>query len=252
VRFSVVSLFPEYFKSPLEASLIGKAASGGLLSFDFVNPREFGEGNYRAVDDKPYGGGAGMVMMAPVLERSLERAIGGNVDALISEVAAYRSSQGSLSPDKPLVVYLSPQGRKLDAATARRLAGHQHVVLICGHYEGIDERAIEALVHDEVSIGDYILTGGEPAACVLIDAVARFVPGVVGEGASVEGDTFESAPELAPGGLKYPVYTRPPIWRGKQIPEVLTSGHHGEIAKWRRAQSEARTKARRPDLISKK
>lgn len=263
MRVSILTLFPEYFQSSLSSSLLGRAQGAGLLSFDFVNLREFGEGKYRAVDDKPYGGGAGMVMMPTVLERALAHLLGGEtqVDALEKDVAASRAGVVGGSNDTraqanagtlPLVVYLSPQGRKLDAGYARELATtRSHIVLICGHYEGIDERAILTLVHREVSIGDFILTGGEPAAAVLVDAMARFIPGVVGDRASVEGDTFEGSKggAMLAGGLKYPVFTRPPVWRGQAIPEILTSGHHAEIAKWRRAESLARTQSRRPDLL---
>lgn len=254
----------------------------GLLTINFIPLREFGEGKYRAVDDKTYGGGAGMVMMPGVLERALERVVGGAVavNRLEQDVWQWRITEAARqspepsggnghlpTPDVrsssvaaadgpyealPHVLYLSPQGKRLDAAAARRLAKYPHLALVCGHYEGIDERAIDAFVHEEVSIGDFILTGGEPAALVLIDAISRFIPGIVGEQASVEGDTFEGLPgEMLPGGLKYPVYTRPADWRGRAVPPVLISGHHGEVAKWRRARSEERTRERRADLWDK-
>lgn len=250
MRFSILTLFPEYFQSPLTSSLFGRACSSGLLNVDFVNLREFGDGRYRAVDDKPYGGGAGMVLMPQVLERALVKLLGDGamVDSLESSVADYRKK--ACSPGQPHVVFLSPQGAKLTAKKARELAGCSHLVLICGHYEGVDERAIEAFAHEELSIGDYVLTGGEPAAVVVMDAVSRFVAGVVGESASVEGDTFENGADMAPGGLKYPMFTRPLEWRGRRVPEVLVSGHHGEIAKWRRSQSEVRTaNARKRDSL---
>lgn len=254
MRVSVFTLFPEYFQSALSASLIGRATQSGLLQFDFVNLREFGEGKYKAVDDKPYGGGVGMVMMPTILEAAFAKLLGSaeQVTELEQDVAGFRSSPESKNPKLPLVVFLSPQGQRLTSKWARELAGCEHLVLICGHYEGIDERAVQAFVHQEISIGDYILTGGEPAALVLIDAVARFVPGVVGDQASVENDTFEGAAglEMVPGGLKYPVFTRPAVWRGHGVPDVLVSGNHGEIAKWRRAQSQERTKERRPDLVA--
>lgn len=188
-------------------------------------------------------------MMPTVLESALAKTVP-SIDELQGDVAAFRQAQKT--SEIPHVVYLSPQGKRLTAASARQLSQYPHLVLVCGHYEGVDERAVEVLVHEEISIGDYILTGGEPAALVLLDAVARFIPGVVGESASVEGDTFESPTEMVPGGLKYPVYTRPPVWRGRPVPEVLLSGHHGEIAKWRKAQSQVRTEARRPDLLKLK
>jgi tRNA (guanine37-N1)-methyltransferase len=227
VRFSILTLFPDYFDSILRTSILARAQQNGQIKVDFIPLREFGEGKYRAVDDRPYGGGAGMVMMPTVVEKAMAK----------------------LQEDQPYVIYLSPQGAKLDAKTARRLATLPHVALLCGHYEGIDERAIETFVDEEISIGDFILTGGEPAAAVLIDAISRFVPGVVGENASVEGDTFEASSEMVSGGLKYPVFTRPSVWREKPVPEVLLSGNHGAIAKWRREQSQERTAARRPDLL---
>ncbi|MBI2606350.1 MAG: tRNA (guanosine(37)-N1)-methyltransferase TrmD [Deltaproteobacteria bacterium] len=244
MRFSILTLFPEYFESPLKCSLLGRAREAGLLEFDLLALREFGEGKYRAVDDRPFGGGAGMVMMPQVLEKAFEE--------LAKRTAA--------AAPKPHVIYLSPQGNTLTAARARELAHKPHLALLCGHYEGIDERAIEEFVDEEISIGDYVLSGGEPAAMVLLDAVSRFVPAVVGEGSSVAGDTFErqapgapevkaALPEMVPGGLKAPVYTRPRSWRGREVPAVLLSGNHAEIARWRYAQSLERTRARRPDLL---
>lgn len=252
MRISILTLFPEFFSSPLTSSLLGRAQLAHCLAVDYVNLRDFGEGSYRAVDDKPYGGGVGMVLMPSVVERALIHLLGSpeRLDQLEKDVAVYRSNPGREAGTLPHVIYLSPQGRVLSAASGRRLSHYQHLVLLCGHYEGVDDRAIQAFVHEELSIGDYILTGGEPAALVLLDVVARFLSGVVGERTSVEHDTFEvDAPDMVPGGLKYPVFTRPPAWRGRTIPEILTSGHHAEIAKWRKAQSEARTRDRRPDLL---
>ncbi|MBI3543817.1 MAG: tRNA (guanosine(37)-N1)-methyltransferase TrmD [Deltaproteobacteria bacterium] len=252
MRVSILTLFPEFFESPLACSILGRAQTAGHLSVDTLNLRDFGDGKYRAVDDKPYGGGVGMVMMPQVLEHALGNLLGGleRVDQLETDVRAFRNNPEREAGTLPHVVYLSPQGRTLSSATARRLSKYQYLVLLCGHYEGIDERATSSLVHEEISIGDYVLTGGEPAGLVVIDAIARFIPGVVGEMASVESDTFEvNAPDMVPGGLKYPMFTRPAEWRGQSVPEVLLSGNHGEIAKWRRAASEARTRDRRPDLI---
>ena len=251
MRFSILTLFPEYFQSPLESSILGRAHTSGLLTTDLLNLRDFGEGKYRAVDDKCYGGGPGMVMMPTVLEKSLSQLLGGTqrLEQLEADVAAFKVDRAREAGTLPHLIFLSPQGRKLDAATARRLSRYQYLILLCGHYEGIDERAIDTFVHEEISIGDFVLTGGEPAAAVLIDAIARFVPGVVGEIASVQSDTFEAdAPDMVPGGLKYPMFTRPAEWRGRAVPDVLLSGNHAEIAKWRRVQSEARTALRRPDL----
>ena len=258
MHFSVFTLFPEYFDSPFSTSILGRARDQNLLKFDFVNLREFGEGKYRAVDDKQYGGGVGMVLMPTVLESAFQSLLTTTPLAdFEQDVTNYKTSGTRADETLPYVVYLSPQGRRLDARGARRLADRPHIVLICGHYEGIDERAIDAFVHEEISIGDYVLTGGEPAAAVLVDAVARFVPDVVGDQSSVASDTFEAAqggakgetPEMHPGGLKYPVFTKPAAWRGRVVPPVLLSGNHAEIAKWRREQSLTRTKKRRPDLV---
>lgn len=192
-----------------------------------------------------------MLLMPTVLERALSHLLSGpeRLDQLEADVAAFKSDPSREAGTIPHVVYLSPQGRRLDAAAARRLSRYQYLILLCGHYEGVDERAVDSFVHEEVSLGDYILTGGEPAAVVLVDAIARFVPGVVGEMSSVQSDTFEAdAPDMVSGGLKFPMYTRPAEWRGRAVPDVLLSGNHAEIAKWRKGQSEARTAVRRPDL----
>ena len=252
MRFSILTLFPEYFKTPLESSLLGKAKEAGLVSFDFINFRDFGEGKYRSVNDKPYGGGVGMVMMPTVLEKAFAHLLGepARVDQLEADVKAFRATPEQEAGTLPHVVYLSPQGKRLTSQEARRLSRYNHLVFVCGHYEGVDERGLQAFMHEELSIGDFVLTGGEPAALVAIDSISRFIPGVIGEMASVESDTFEAnAPDMCPGGLKYPVFTRPATWRGQAIPEVLLSGHHAQIAKWRRAESEKRTLERRPDLF---
>ncbi len=196
-----------------------------------------------------------MVLMAPVLEKALAATLSGGeseLSALASQVASSRGSSGNALTPRPWVVALTPQGRPLTAARVRELAAREHLVIVCGHYEGMDERFVETYVHEEISIGDYVLTGGEPAALVLMDAVSRFIPGVVGTQESVQQDSFESCDEMVPGGLKAPNYTRPQIWLGKAIPEVLTSGNHGQIRLWRRAESLRRTAERRPDLLSPK
>lgn len=252
MRFSILTLFPDFFTGPLASSLFGKAKASGLVSVETTNLRDFGEGKYRAVDDKPYGGGVGMVMMPTVLEAAFAKILGApeRVDQLVSDVKAFKTNPNLEAGTLPHVLFLSPQGQVLTSSLARRLAQYNNLVLLCGHYEGIDERAIDLFVHEQISIGDYILTGGEPAAMVLMDAVSRFIPGVIGEMASVDSDTFETnAPDMVPGGLKYPVFTRPAVWREQSVPDVLLSGHHGEISKWRRVQSEVRTMERRPDLL---
>ncbi|MEW6057015.1 MAG: tRNA (guanosine(37)-N1)-methyltransferase TrmD [Bdellovibrionota bacterium] len=256
MKFSILTLFPEYFQSVLTCSLLGRASKAGLLHVDLVDLRQFGEGRYRAVDDKPYGGGVGMVMMPEVIEKAFLHLLKepSAVSLLEQEVQHYRTnpsrelSRSAELKSLPHVVYLSPQGQKLTASHAKMISTLEHVVLVCGHYEGLDERILESFVHEEISIGDYVLTGGEPAAAVVLDAVSRFIPGVVGEQASVEGDTFGASAEMVTGGLKSPMYTRPAEWRGKKVPDVLLSGNHREIALWRLAQSQSRTQLRRPDL----
>ncbi len=234
ICFKVLTLFPEFFESPLKTSLLNRAKENNLVSFEFIPLKNFGEGKYNSVDDKPYGGGPGMVLLPTVFEKAFESL-----------------SLPNAQPNAH-VVYLTPQGETLNAKHARLLSKHSQIVLLCGHYEGVDERVVEEYVDEEISIGDYVLTGGEAAALVLMDAVCRFVPGIVGEPQSVESDTFENEKSLFPGGLKSPIYTRPRVWKNREVPSVLLSGNHEEIAKWRAEQSEFRTKLRRLDLYSKK
>jgi tRNA (guanine37-N1)-methyltransferase len=222
----VITLLPEAFPGMLGQSLVGRALDRGLWRLETIDLRIFGEGRHRNVDDTPAGGGAGMVIRADILARAI------------------RFAERDLRPDRsrnPLV-YLSPRGRRFDQATARRLAACEGVTLICGRFEGIDERAIEAFGIEEVSLGDFVMTGGEIAAEAVIDATVRLLPGVLGNAASPEEESFSE------GLLEHPQYTRPAVWEGRAIPEVLTSGDHGAVAAWRRAQSEAVTKTRRPDL----
>jgi tRNA (guanine37-N1)-methyltransferase len=218
----VVTLFPELFPGPLAASLAGEALKRGLWDLDTLALRDFGIGRHRQVDDTPAGGGAGMVLRADVVAAA--------VDAARAAV-----------PEAP-AVYLSPRGEPLGQTLARDLATGPGVVLLAGRFEGVDERVIEARGLREVSIGDYVLSGGELAAMVLIDAVVRLLPGVVGAPASLAEESFEA------GLLEYPHYTRPRDWEGRPIPDVLLSGDHGRIAAWRRAEAERLTRARRPDL----
>ncbi len=219
MRFDVVTLFPEMIEVPLRTSIIGRAVEAGLISLGIHELRDHGLGRHRSVDDYPYGGGAGMVMRPEPLFAAVEplRAAGAHV------------------------ILLDPAGERLTDALARELSKLPHLALVCGRYEGIDER-IRTLVDREVSIGDYVVTGGELPALVLIDAVARFVPGVIAE-ASHEGDSF------AAGLLEHPQYTRPEEFRGMRVPPVLLSGHHGEVDAWRRREALRRTHDRRPDLL---
>ncbi|MEM8789333.1 MAG: tRNA (guanosine(37)-N1)-methyltransferase TrmD [Pseudomonadota bacterium] len=215
----VVTLFPEAFPGVLGLSLTGRALAQGLWTLDTYPFRDFATGKHRNVDDTPAGGGAGMVLRADVVDRALRAAAGPGP-----------------------VVYLSPRGRRFDQATAQTLADGPGVTLLCGRFEGVDERVLEA--HDvwEISLGDYVLTGGEIAAQALIDACVRLIPRVLGNAESAAEESF------AAGLLEHPQYTRPTEWDGRKIPEILLSGHHGQIAAWRRAQAEALTKERRPDL----
>ena len=222
-RAQVITLFPEAFPGTLGLSLTGRALKDGLWQLQAVPLRAFGEGKHRNVDDTPAGGGAGMVLRADVMAAAIETA---------------RATQ---APSAPLI-YLSPRGRPFTQAMARDLADRPGATLICGRFEGLDQRVIDHYGIAEVSLGDFVLTGGEIAAQALLDATIRLLPGVLGNETSTEEESFSD------GLLEHPQYTRPADWNGMAIPDVLLSGHHGEIAKWRRAQSEALTEARRPDL----
>jgi tRNA (guanine37-N1)-methyltransferase len=228
MRFDVFTLFPEYFTGPLSTSILKRARESGTLQVQTHDIREWTTDKHRMTDDYPFGGGAGMVMKAEPVARALE-------DVLNFEV-------GVSAPPCP-VVFLTPQGRTLNQKIVEDLAALPHLALLCGHYEGIDERVIETCVTHEISLGDFVLTGGEGAAAILIEAVARFVPGVLGNEASASGDSF------ANGLLEAPHYTRPAQWRGMSIPEVLLSGHHGKIGEWRFWESVRRTLKRRPELV---
>ncbi len=222
-RAAVLTLFPEMFPGPLARSLAGKALEAGLWDLETVDIRAFARDKHRTVDDAPFGGGSGMVMRADVVD------------------AALAAASGAGGADRP-AIYLSPRGRLLDQAVVRELASGPGVLLLCGRYEGVDERVLERRRIDEVSLGDFVLSGGEPAAIALIDAAVRLLPGVVGAPAALEEESFEQ------GLLEYPHYTRPAEWQGLRVPEALLSGHHERIRDWRRQAAEAVTRARRPDL----
>ncbi|NIY98043.1 tRNA (guanosine(37)-N1)-methyltransferase TrmD [Salipiger sp. HF18] len=219
----VITLFPDAFPGVLGLSLTGKALQEGKWQLDTVHLRDFGEGRHRNVDDTPAGGGAGMVLRPDVMGAALETA------------------RRNIAPAAP-ILYLSPRGRRFDQSVARQLAQTPGVTLICGRFEGLDQRVLDHYGIAEVSMGDYVLTGGEIAAQALLDATVRLLPGVLGNAESVEEESFSH------GLLEHPQYTRPATWQGLEIPPVLLSGHHGEIEKWRRAQSEEITRVRRPDL----
>ena len=225
MRFDIVSLFPEFVAQLASHGVVGRAGERGLLSIHGWNPRDHAEGNYRRVDDRPFGGGPGMVML---------------VDPLRAAIDAARAAD----PAPARVVYLSPQGRRLDQRKVRELAALPRLVLLCGRYEGVDERLLQAEVDEEVSIGDYVLSGGELAAAVLVDAVARLQDGALNDAESAVQDSFEGD-----GLLDCQHYTRPVQHALGTVPEVLLSGNHAEIARWRRQQSLGRTWLRRPDLL---
>ena len=222
----VITLFPEAFPGFLGASLTGKALQDGLWRLEPVDLRVFGEGKHRNVDDTPAGGGAGMVLRADVMGQAIRIAGRGVPD----------------DRNRWPIVYLSPRGRPFDQAAARRFSRCDGMTLICGRFEGLDERVIEHFGLEEVSLGDFVMTGGEIAAEAVIDAAVRLLPGVLGNVASTEDESFSE------GLLEHPQYTRPALWEARGIPEVLTSGDHGRVARWRRQQSERITKDRRPDL----
>ena len=224
----VITLLPQAFPGVLGESLTGKARDEGLWALETIDLRNFGEGRHRNVDDTPTGGGAGMVLRADVMA------------AALTASAAVRGDR-SVWP----IVYLSPRGNPMDQATAERLSQGAGVTLICGRFEGLDERVIEEFGIEEISRGECVRSGGEIAAQALIDATVRLIPGVLGNQASTEEESFSN------GLLEHPQYTRPNVWRGRDVPDVLLSGHHGRIAEWRRAQSEKVTRERRPDLWDK-
>jgi tRNA (guanine37-N1)-methyltransferase len=225
VRIDVVTIFPSMVEAGLAEGVVGRARAAGVLDIVVHNLRDFTTDKHRVVDDVPFGGGPGMVMKP---------------EPFFAALGAIRQRRGT--PDA--VILLSPAGERFSQAGARRLSSLTHVVLLCGRYEGIDERVREGLATEEISIGDYVVSGGEIPALAVIDAVARLVPGVVGDDRSVEGDSFTR------GLLDYPHYTRPAEFEGRQVPAVLLSGHHAEIRRWRREAALRRTKERRPDLLA--
>ena len=249
MRWSIFTLFPEYFKSPLSTSLLGKSVNknNSPLQVEVISLRDFGEGKHRVAEDTPFGGGPGMVLQAPVFEKALSTVL--DVNQIENEVYGKKDSL-NLDPSKPLVLYVSPQGTKLDNKLAKKLAQFSHISVLCGHFEGVDQRIVDHFVHLEVSVGDYVLMGGEVASLVLLETVSRFVPEVIGDVLSVSGDTFEDSKEVM-GGLKAPVYTRPAVWREDAVPEVLLSGNHQKISEWRSQKSLEKTRLLRPDLLAK-
>lgn len=259
MNFHILTLFPEMVMNGLNTSIIGRAVSKGLLSIEAVNIRDYAFNKHQSVDDYPYGGGAGMLMQAEPVYLAYEavaQKIAEENTALqenaeenaelqenAEESAVVRQGTEHTAGRKPRVVYLSPQGSVFTQKMAEELAQEEDLILLCGHYEGIDERVLEEIVTDYVSIGDYVLTGGELPAMVMVDTISRLVPGVLHNDVSAEFESFQD------NLLEYPQYSRPEEWHGKKVPEVLLSGHHANIEKWRREQSILRTRERRPDLL---
>ena len=225
MKITILTIFPEMFESVLNSSILGRAREQGLIEVECVDIRPFSDRKHKNTDDYPFGGGAGMVMLAQPI-----------MDAMASVTGENFSGRR---------IYMGPRGTTLTTAKARELAKEEHLVLLCGHYEGVDQRALDACIDEEISIGDYILTGGELAAMVLTDCVSRFIPGVLGSGESAEEESFSD------GLLEYPQYTRPRELNGMEVPEVLLSGDHAKIKAWRRLESLRATKRFRPDLLEK-
>ncbi len=226
MKFTILTLFPEMIRSVLDESIIGRAQKKGVIEIEAFNIRDYTTNKQKQVDDYPYGGGTGMVMQCqPIYD-------------------CYKAATAELK-SKPHTVYMSPQGKVLTQEKVRQLAELDHLVILCGHYEGVDERVIEEIVDEEISIGDYVLTGGEMPACVLVDSVARMVSGVLRCDEAYEGESLYN------GLLEYPQYSRPEVWMDRKVPDVLLSGHHKMIEEWRAEMSLKRTKEKRPDLLEK-
>lgn len=225
MRIDILTLFPEMLEAVLKESIIGRAAAKQIVELEFHNIRGYSENKHKKVDDYPYGGGLGMIMQCQPIFSAVE-----DITARLG--------------GKPHTIFMSPQGKTFDQAKAHELANYRNLLIICGHYEGIDERVTEALVDEEISIGDFVLTGGEIAAMAVVDATCRLIPGVLKEDASHMVESFGE------GLLEFPQYTRPPVFRGMEVPEVLLSGHHENIEKWRRYESLKRTCEKRPELLS--
>ena len=224
MNFHVLTLFPEMIMNGLETSILGRAAAKGIVSFEAVNIRDYTLERHGKVDDYPYGGGAGMVMQAEPIYRAYE--------ALVEKIGK-----------KPRVIYMTPQGKTFNQNIAEDLAKEEDLVFLCGHYEGVDERVLEMIATDYLSAGDYVLTGGELPATMMIDCISRLVPGVLNNNVSAEFETFHD------NLLEYPQYTRPEVFMGKKVPDILLSGHHANVEKWRREQSIIRTLKNRPELL---
>jgi tRNA (guanine37-N1)-methyltransferase len=224
MKFDIITLFPRIFEGPLDESILKRARERELLQISVHQLRDYADGKHRVTDDRPFGGGPGMVMKPEPIVKCVE----------------------SLSTENSRVILLTPQGQKLNQSILQRLSREKHLILICGHYEGVDDRVRQLVVHEEISIGDYVLTNGAIAAAVLVDGIARLLPGVLGHEDSASDESFSQ------GLLEYPQFTRPAEFRGLKVPDVLVSGHHQEVEAWRRKMSEQRTQEIRPDLTPKR
>lgn len=234
MNFHIMTLFPELIDNAASTSILGRAIQNGLITVNAVDIRAYTENKHGRVDDYTYGGGAGMLMQAqPIYDCH---------QAILADINAKEAKGGSPKRDRIRTVYMTPQAPVFSQDMAEELAKEEDVIFLCGHYEGVDERVLEEIVTDYISIGDYVLTGGELPALVCVDAIARLVPGVLGNEVSHETESFDD------GLLEYPQYSRPEVWRGKEVPKILLSGHHANVEKWRHEQSLIRTKERRPDL----
>lgn len=229
MRFDIMTLFPELVNTVLNESIIGRAQKSGAIEIECHNIRDYSEDKHRRVDDTPYGGGKGMLMMAPPIYNCYKHI----VDTVASDEI------------KPHVVFMSPAGSLFDQRKAEELSKHEHLIILCGHYEGVDKRIIDEIVDEEISIGNYVLTGGEIPACILVDCVARLCDGVLSDPECYNNESISS------GALEYPQYTRPYEFHGVKVPDVLISGHHGKIDEWRKEQAQLLTKERRPDILEK-
>jgi len=227
MKMDIVTIFPGMFKGPIDESILKRAQEKNLVEIEVHDLRQWTKDKHKTVDDSPYGGGPGMVMMVEPVDRAIRSLLAQQGDSLT----------------KPKVILMTPQGKQFEQKKAQELSKLEHLIFICGHYEGVDERVREHLVDEEISIGDYVLTGGELPAMVVIDSVVRLIPGVLGKEASLDEESFSN------GLLEYPHYTRPEEFEGWKVPDVLLSGNHAEIAKWRKEQALKRTQQRRPDLL---
>lgn len=228
---TIITLFPEIFPGPLGFSLAGKALDDGAWGYNTLNLRDFGTGKHKNVDDTPFGGGAGMVIRPDVMDSAIK--------------SAFKAATIAM-PEKPSVIYLSPRGKRLDQPLVKKLVNRKNLVIVCGRFEGVDQRVLDFHDVEEVSAGDFILSGGDAAALLLLDACVRLLPGVVGDAESLNEESFSAEEGL--GLLEYPLYTRPAEWEGMKVPEVLASGNHAEIKAWRQRQAEELTRQRRPDI----